>query len=163
MSSTHRRYQCRPSNNIISEKRAKCLLLAQSRHGRVHCTCPLSRVKQTSCGEIGSLRISKHLGSSFAPVASRTKRRRSYGPAEPIDNSKRRRGNGSRRSQGFDHDCAYFGRAESANPELHRAKHVLGSGSCAVRRPETTGAPFQRRAKRVLALAILMMTFRATR
>jgi hypothetical protein len=55
------------------------------------------------------------------------------------------------------------GRAESANPELHRAKHVLGSGSCACARPETTAAPFQRRAKRVLALAILMMAFRATR
>jgi hypothetical protein len=32
------------------------------------------------------------------------------------------------------------GRAESANPELHRAKHVLGSGSCACARPETTAA-----------------------
>src|SRR5262249_55797055 len=31
---------------------------------------------------------------------------------------------------------------ESANPELHRAKHVLGSGSCTCARPETTGASF---------------------
>jgi hypothetical protein len=85
----------------------------------------------------------------------------SYGRAEPIDSASA--GTAAAGAKVSIMAARISGVLKARTRNCTRTKHVLGSGSGAVRRPETTGAPFQRRATRVLALAILMMAFRATR
>jgi hypothetical protein len=87
----------------------------------------------------------------------------SYGRAEPIDSASAGAATAAAGAKVSIMAARISGVLKARTRNCTRTKHVLGSGSGAVRRPETTGAPFQRRATRVLALAILMMAFRATR